>query len=152
MITIKKSTNDDAKYLAFNLRNADRLELKALGIKSPHNTLKEAVELAACFTGFIHQTPMAMFGVHTIEDGVGCIWLLGKDAITDKAPISFLRYSKKILPELIRPYRLVCNMVDVRNTVHVKWIEWLGFNFIREVTYGPENNNFYEFAKLRSSD
>ena len=152
MITIKKSTNDDAKYLAFNLRDADRLELKALGIKSPHKSLKEAVGLPACFTAFVHQTPMSMFGVHTIEDGIGSIWLLGTDAITDKVPISFLRYSKRVLPELIKPYNLVCNMVDVRNTVHVKWIEWLGFNFIREVTCGPDNNQFYEFAKLRSSE
>ncbi len=149
MISIKLSTKEDAKYIAFNLREADKQELKALGIKSNYGVLKDALSHQDCYTAYWYQKPIAMFGIAPVEEFIGSIWLVGTDDITDTCPVSFLRYSKRVLSGLIGEYRMACNMVDKRNKVHVEWLKWLGFSFIREVTFGPENNTFYEFAKVK---
>ena len=152
MISVRKSTVEDAKYIAMNLRKADIKELDALGIKNKYKELKTAAtDYSECYTGWLYETPFAMFGVAPIEQRIGSIWLLGTDAIGDKIPISFLKYSKRLLPVLMEPYDLVCNMVHIENKVHIKWIEWLGFALIREVNYGPNNDKFVEFAKIKES-
>jgi len=152
LISFRKSTVEDAKYVAMNLRKADTQELDALGVENKYKSLKSAaLDYGGCFTGILHQTPVTMFGVTPIEERIGSIWLLGTDAITDRVPIGFLKYSKKLLPILMEQYDLVCNMVHSKNKVHIKWIEWLGFTFIREVTYGPKNEQFIEFAKIKEN-
>ena len=85
-----------------------------------------------------------------MSEEVGAIWLLGTDAITNDIPTAFLRHSKRFLPFLTEPYDMVCNIVDKRNEVHIKWIKWLGFSFIRELNYGPKDLPFYEFARLNN--
>ena len=94
--------------------------------------------------------PIAMFGVAPVQDRKewGSIWMLGTDDITDLVPISFLRCCKRFLPTFLSPYEMVFNLVDHRNTVHIKWLKWMGFSIIREVSYSPSNNKFYEFARL----
>jgi hypothetical protein len=96
----------------------------------------------------VDNRPVVMFGVVPLGDGIGSIWLLGTDAITNEIPVAFLRWTKRLLPVLTEPFTLVCNAVDKRNVVHVKWLRWLGFTFIREVRLGPSDLPFYEFARL----
>mgnify|MGYP003132191626 CR=1 FL=1 len=152
MISFRKSTVEDAKYIAMNLRKADIRELEALGVDNKYKQLKDAACLGGgCFTGMLYDTPATMFGVVPIQEGIGSIWLLGTNSITDRVPIGFLKYSRKLLPVLMEPYNLVGNLVHKENKVHIKWLEWLGFTFIREVTYGPKNEQFIEFAKIKES-
>ena len=151
MISVRKSTKEDARYIATNLREADKMELKALGIQNNYACLKDAISETVCYTGYLYEKPVTMFGISPIEAGVGSVWLLGTDDIAERMPVSFLKYSKRLLPHLMEWYTIACNMVDKRNTVHINWIKWLGFSFIREVTFGPENNIFYEFAKIKET-
>jgi hypothetical protein len=61
----------------------------------------------------------------------------------------FLRESKKTLAIMQNKYPVLFNMVDARNEVHVKWIQWLGFTFIKKhLHWGPENRLFYEFVRI----
>jgi hypothetical protein len=148
LINLKKSTNDHIKYLVFHLRDADRAELKALGIKSPSKEFKRAITQGPTYTACLHDKPMAIFGTVPIQEGFGSIWMLGTDDIM-KHPMKVLRLSKEVLRGLMEPYEMVGNMVFSENEVHVKWIKWLGFTFIRETIYGPDGNLFYEFAKIK---
>jgi hypothetical protein len=142
----------DIDYIAPRLREPDLQEIKALGDFSP----KEALTVSyfgskpSCYTAIGQGVPVAMFGVVPFEENErwGSIWLLGTNDITDEIPISFLKWTKRFFPILTEPYDMVCNIVDKRNEVHVKWIKWLGFSFIRELKHGPENRTFYEFARL----
>lgn len=147
-----ESVASDIDYISTRLRDPDLREIKALGDFTP----REALEMSyfgsrpKCYTAIGKGIPVAMFGVVPFEenDRWGSIWLLGTDGVTDDIPITFLKWTKRFLPILLEPYDMVCNLVDKRNEVHVKWLRWLGFSFIRELRHGPENRTFYEFARL----
>ena len=147
-----KALKRDAEYVGPRLREADRLEVQASVGGCPKAALQDAVENSEpeAYTCLDRGLPFGMFGVVPFSDNprFGVIWLLGTDYLTDSVTVSFLRWSKRFLPTLIEPYDLVCNVVDKRNEVHIKWINWLGFSFIREIIYGPENRPFLEFAKV----
>tara|TARA_R100001460_G_scaffold107919_1_gene157583 strand:- start:617 stop:1081 length:465 start_codon:yes stop_codon:yes gene_type:complete len=146
---IKESKKDDIDYIASNMRKADRDEVWASDRCTPLEALTISYGMSKpCFTGMDGQTPVAMFGVVPLLENIGSIWLLGTDVISDSKPISFLRWSKKFFPTLTKSYDMVCNRVDGRNKVHIKWIKWLGFTFINEVNHGPDQLPFYEFARL----
>lgn len=147
-----ESVPSDVPYVAQRLRQADLDEIKALGQPDPLLALEESYfgSKPKCYTAIGKGVPVAMFGIVPFQDNErwGSIWLLGTDDVTDVVPITFLKWTKKFLPTLMEPYDMVCNIVDKRNTVHIKWIKWLGFSFIRELQHGPEGRTFYEFARL----
>ena len=148
MAWVRAAAEVDVDFIARNMREADRMECAAYG-KSPYLALSEGFQCSLpCFTGMVDDRPVVMFGVVPLGDGIGSIWLLGTDAITNEIPVAFLRWTKRLLPVLTEPLTLVCNAVDKRNVVHVKWLRWLGFTFIREVRLGPSDLPFYEFARL----
>ena len=47
---------------------------------------------------------------------------------------------------------MLWNIVDKRNTTHLKLLKFLGFKFLREVSYGPNNLTFIEFCRVRTSN
>ena len=147
---IKLATEEDVRWMAPRLRQAHKDEVMASGGRTAEEALKESFEASEpCFAAINSQAePVALFGTCPLTDNVGAIWLLGTNSIDDE-PISFLRWSKKFLPFVLEPYDLVCNFVDARNTVHIKWLRWLGFSFLRRVNRGPYQLPFYEFARLK---
>ncbi len=82
-------------------------------------------------------------GVH--EDGQ--IWMLCTPAIL-KYPHTFARESKRYVES--RKEKLLWNVVDKRNALHLKLLRFLGFKFIREISYGPNNLSFIEFCRVQS--
>lgn len=79
-------------------------------------------------------------GVH--KDGQ--IWMLCTPAI-DKYPHTFVREAKRYIESRHEPR--LWNMVDKRNTVHLKLLQFLGFKFTNEIVYGPNKLTFIEFSK-----
>ena len=75
------------------------------------------------------------------------IWMLCTPVIKDY-PISFARNAKQFLKK--RPEKILWNMVDKRNTTHIKLLRFLGFKFLRELQHGPNNLTFIEFVSLCS--
>jgi hypothetical protein len=74
----------------------------------------------------------------------GEIWMLCTPAI-HKYPMTFAREAKRFIDS--RPEKLLYNVVDKRNVVHLKLLKFLGFKFIREVPFGPNQLPFIEFCK-----
>ena len=74
----------------------------------------------------------------------GSIWMLCTPSIL-KYPLTFAKESKRFVESRTEP--LLWNIADKRNTVHLKLLKFLGFNFLREVTHGPNNLSFIEFAR-----
>ena len=75
----------------------------------------------------------------------GSIWMLCTPAIHDY-PITFAREAKRFVESRTEP--LLWNIVDKRNTVHLKLLKFLGFKFLREIKYGPNNLSFIEFCRV----
>ena len=75
----------------------------------------------------------------------GRIWMLCTPAIL-KFPKTFAREAKRFVES--REEKLLWNIVDKRNTVHIKLLRFLGFKFLREVKHGPNNLSFIEFCRV----
>ena len=82
-------------------------------------------------------------GIAGITDQ-GAVWMLCTPAI-HKYPLTFAREAKRFIDSRDEP--LLWNICDKRNTVHLKLLKFLGFKFLREVVYGPNNLKFIQFAK-----
>ena len=78
----------------------------------------------------------------------GAIWMLCTPEI-ERYPITFAREAKRYVDSREEP--LLWNIVDCRNTVHLKLLKFLGFTFLRKFEYGPNNLPFIEFCRVHGS-
>ena len=141
-VTVVKATLDHVNQLAPKLRHYDCMEVGAFVTTNEDALLNGLERDDRTYTALDkHGQPFAMFGVG-IEAGQPYIWLLGSKGVEENA-LTFARQSKKLLPELIKPYGVVSNLVYSRYGSSIKWLKWLGAKFITEV----EINGylFYEF-------
>ena len=76
----------------------------------------------------------------------GRIWMLCTDAIHEY-PLTFAREAKRYVES--REEKLLWNIVDKRNTAHLKLLKFLGFKFLRELKYGPNQLSFIEFCRVQ---
>ena len=128
---VRTATKKDVVYLAKHLRQDDVNEAAAWG-KDP---------FAALVSGFDNSTPCltftdpegnpaGMFGV-VPQGRWGAVWMLGTNAI-ERWPITFLKRSKPWVERLNVIFPLLYNVVDERNTVHIAWLSWCGFEFAQQ--------------------
>ncbi len=94
--------------------------------------------------------PVGLFGVDPSEvENLGYIWMCSTPEIT-RHSFEFLKGSRVILDALHREYPVLTNLVDARNTVHHKWLRWMGFSFLRTIEkWGARGVPFHEFARLK---
>jgi hypothetical protein len=86
-------------------------------------------------------------GLAGVQSG-GKIWMLCTDVIHDR-PMLFARNAKRWIDS--REDKLLWNIVDKRNTVHLKLLKFLGFKFLRELIHGPNQLTFIEFCRVRTN-
>ena len=84
-------------------------------------------------------------GIAGVQQG-GLIWMLCTPLV-EQYPQLFVRQAKRWIDNRTEP--LLWNIVDKRNTVHLKLLQFLGFKFLRELKYGPNQLTFIEFCKLK---
>ena len=82
-------------------------------------------------------------GLAGIEED-GRIWMLCTNAIHD-FPITFAREAKRFIDS--RSESMLWNYVDKRNVVHLKLLKHLGFEFLEEIPFGPNQLPFIRFQK-----
>ena len=87
-------------------------------------------------------------GLAGVQSG-GKIWMLCTPAIHDY-PLTFAREAKRFIES--REEKLLWNIVDKRNTAHLKLLKFLGFKFLRELEHGPNKLTFIEFCRVRTSN
>lgn len=137
-------TKEVAVEVASNLRPEDYREVTE---GHGHNPLYSLLVGASSGYSGAWLTPDnkwgAAFGIGP-ENG---IWMLCTPEI-HKHPMSFTRKCKRFIDS--RPEELLWNIADKRNVVHLKLLRFLGFKFLREVTYGPNNLTFIEFCRVRT--
>ena len=146
---VQRATAQDACRIASRLRDADRRELEASTRAAPVQVLIDGVNESDAYTVKTPDgTPCAIFG--TRDSGYtesGVVWMLGTDDLTTNSK-TFLRFSKRWLDELHKKYRLLYNVIDARNDVHLRWLNWMGFEFVEEIPkYGIERRKFILFRR-----
>lgn len=142
----------DENELAPILRQADLDELKAACSEAPIDILRTGAHYSRPSVTIVGNSGLVagMFGVVPQRDGSGVVWMLGSDEIT-KPPLSrqFIRECCTFVKVLESGYTELHNVIDARNWVHRRWLEWLGFEFINRIPeYGVERRPFLEFKKI----
>lgn len=134
------------------LRPDDVREIEALSGLAPLVPLVEGLRLsdrawAICTT---EGEVAAIMGTQPVfgDPDAGWVWMVGSDLLAQHRH-EFLRKSREALPEVFGPYEFLGNLVDARNTLHIRWLRWLGFTFFRTVEYGAQGLPFHEFAQAR---
>ena len=82
-------------------------------------------------------------GMAGVEDD-GMIWMLTTTVIYEY-PFAFTRGAKKFVEK--HSNKKLWNIIDKRNTVHLKLLKFLGFEFLEEIFHGPNNLPFIKFYK-----
>ena len=134
-------TLEAAIEVASNLRLEDRREVEeGHGVDSFTSLISKAQEGSCVYFEVPNGKTAGMAGV---EDD-GCIWMLTTNAIYDY-PLTFARESKRYVER--HSNKTLWNIVDKRNTIHLKLLKFLGFEFSEEIFHGPNNLPFIKFHK-----
>ena len=129
--------------MASNLRPEDRREVEeGHGVDSTL-ALLDAVQKPSCVYFTVPSGKTA--GMAGVDPG-GQIWMLCTPAIHDY-PIWFARQAKRYVER--QQDKLLWNIVDKRNVVHLKLLKFLGFKFLRELKHGPNQLSFIEFCRVQ---
>jgi len=135
-------TVEAAKEVASNLRPDDRREIEEGWGLVPMEHLPLAAENSS---GVWFEVPNGKTaGMAGVDEG-GLIWMICTPAIHEY-PLTFAREAKRFVESRTEP--LLWNIVDKRNTVHLKLLKFLGFKFLREISHGPNNLSFIEFCRV----
>ena len=141
---IHPATDEAAIEVASNLLPADRREVEEGHGLDPLESLLYAVHNHSCVWFEVpNGKPAGMAGVGP----EGEVWMLCTPAIHEY-PITFAREAKRFVESRTEP--LLWNIVDRRNTVHLKLLRFLGFKFLREIFHGPNQLSFIEFCRVCS--
>ena len=141
---IHPCTIEAAIEVASNLRQDDLRELVEGHGLDPMVVLPQASSWGSTVSFTVPDGRIA--GLAGVADG-NAIWMLCTPAVED-FPHTFAREAKRFINSREEP--LLWNIVDKRNTIHLKLLQFLGFKFLRELTHGPNNLTFIEFCRVRS--
>ena len=149
---MRGATLEDCYNLAPKLRKQDIEEIKANANIKPKDALIQGFQLS--------EVPVAIFDdKEEIVCMLGCcptnirsaaiVWLLASDGLAKNIPFRFLKHSRGVTDIFQKRYPVLYNFVDARNTLHLKWLKWLGFTIInKHYDYGYEKRLFYEFVRI----
>ena len=146
---LRKSKLSDLNYVCHNMRKMDRLEAKYQTGKDPEDALRLSYlfgERVLTIAGDTNQ-PMGLCGV--VKDG--CIWMICTDELfsNKKYKIQLIRKGREWVDSLLKSYKVLYNFVYAENDSAIKWLEALGFVFIKyHAKYGQHEKPFYEFLRI----
>ena len=132
--------------MASNLRPED---LREVTEGHGHNPAYALLAGASRGESIAFQMPNGKWGGAAGVGPENGIWMLCTPEIHTNT-LTFARECKRFIDS--RQEKLLWNIVDKRNDVHLKLLRFLGFKFLREVTYGPNNLTFIEFCRVRTSN
>ena len=140
-VKILPITLEAAIEVASNLRPEDRREVEeGHGVDVFTSIVSKAQEGTCIYFTMPNGKTAGMAGVE--DDGM--IWMLTTEAIYDY-PFAFARGCKKYVEHHSNLH--LWNIIDKRNTVHLKLLKFLGFEFLEEIFHGPNNLPFIRFYK-----
>ena len=128
--------------VASNLRPDDRREVEEGHGVDPFVMITSKAQEGSCVYFNVPNGKTA--GMAGVDEG-GIIWMICTTAIHDY-PVTFAREAKRYVESRTEP--LLWNIVDKRNTVHLKLLKFLGFKFLREIKHGPNQLSFIEFCRV----
>lgn len=148
IVTARHAQPDDIYLIAQRMRRDDRNEVMASHGLMPEAAMRISYQTSSWIrTGTIDGEPFCMFGVCPLSalSTVAAPWLLGTDRIRE-VKREFLRHNLELIPEMSKGFCRLENWVDVRNTMSVRWLKWLGFAIMPPEPFGVFGLPFHRFT------
>ncbi len=134
-ITVRVPTETDVINLAANLRPSDYFELKSVTDLTPLSAIRASLA-----------NSNADFKWAYLADGVllciaGCTrvghpWLLATPLL-DRHTVRLTKIAKQQVRMMLETYPMLSNMIDVRQTMTIRWLESLGFTLLETFELKP---------------
>lgn len=147
---VREAKLTDIAYLADNIRECDKQEVFAMSGITPEQ---------AFLDGYSHSdTPyvvewqgkaIAMFGVSGDKNKVGIPWMLATNGIKGIRK-QFIRGCKPYVEAMHTEYPVLTNYVWAENSLHIAWLQWLGFKFADHLPLGRNGEMFIHFYKEKN--
>lgn len=150
-IQIVTARASHVRPIAARMRQADVDEVQASSGRSALVALAFSYRKSSfARTVLVNGQPEMMFGVGDLNvlAGVGAPWLLGTDAVERNFRV-FLRGSIDWRNQLLARYSVMRNLVDDRNVVSKRWLQWLGFRLLDPIEYRGHTFRIFE---MRAGD
>ena len=147
-VEIRDIEPQDIDELVLNMRQADRDEVAAITTLPLHQIVSDSVKLSTYSkAGLVNGELACLWGVCPISllSSKGSPWLLATPVI-EQYPMAFLRRCKPYIKKFKELYSSMENYVDVRNTVAIHWLKWMGFKFDEAKPWGVKGLDFYRFT------
>lgn len=147
-VLVKKTIDEDIQFLIDEIREPDKIELEAAAGSPYYQVIRDGYKQNAhhSWTGHANNNVVAVFGIKrlTALSDVGVPWLISTNLVPKYRGV-FMRYSKQIFDLVKRDYNYLCNYVDKRNIVAIRWLKWLGFTIQEPEPYGVNGELFCRF-------
>jgi hypothetical protein len=129
MQSVRSARLEDIEYLVPHLRAADLAEVAAASALPPANSL--AIAFRGSYTAFTTLSattllPTGMGGVVGAPERPGLVWFLGTNEVTEQS-VYHLKMSRRVVDALAYGRPELHAISDNRNTVHHRWLKWVGF-------------------------
>lgn len=153
-LAIRPALYRDAHIVGPRLRTADLREIRAsIGRQGIDGLIWSLWHSDLAWTMDWEGLPIMVFGASEIagaNEGTGSIWMMSTPDVEDpKVRWPFLRNCRGIVNFIQEEFfPVLTNVVDCRNTLHIRWLQWMGFEFLREIPeYGHENRPYLHFYR-----
>ena len=143
---------EDCREIAPLMREQDVKEVMYSHGLSPLKSLQESYRLSQVHNSIIHEdgSVVGMFGVAD-AGAYASPWLLGTDKIIDTRK-EFIPQAIEWVNRMSDKYPLMFNFVHEDNTVSIRWLKSLGFEFIKlDKEYGVGKQPFYQFVRINKN-
>ena len=141
-IDFRQATLEDIRFIGENLRESDRAEIEALGLRPSFAVRCSFEESDEAYTGTVDGEPAMIFGVGgTPLSDETSIWALGTP-LCDKVPVSMVRLGRNVVNAFLEDYPVLTNHCDSRYKKTIKWLRMLGFTVGEPEPYGEKGALF----------
>lgn len=142
---------DIPQVLALELCTEDQEEIRALSGVDPKEILRLSIECTPePWVVLLDGRIVAVYGVSQAQGyDFGIPWFLstGDHRLFATA---FLKGSKEVIARFHEEHEVLSNVVDSRHTVAIRWLKWLGFEFLpKPLTFHDPSVEFYQFVRYQ---
>ena len=140
---------EDCREMYPFMREQDAKEVMYSNGLEPLRALQESFKHSCECNSIIHEdgSVVGMFGVSD-AGAFASPWLLGTDKIIDTRK-EFIPQAIEWVNRMSDKYPLMFNFVHEDNTVSIRWLKSLGFEFIKlDKEYGVGKKPFYQFVRI----
>lgn len=141
------ATIDHVRQLLPTLRPEDAREVRSSTGRDPAVALCQSIGISAHAGVALDELDRVIFlyGVARVAEGIGAPWMVASTYLPEFGR-EIARRTWFWVDRFNAAYPLLTNRADLRNSVHLRWLRWAGFQF-GQVVPAQDGSPFIEFFR-----